>query len=146
MKGRVSVRKKNNVKYFDMNKKQGFTLIEMLVVVAIIGLLSSVVVVGLGSARSKARDAKRIADVQQIMASAEVAYTGGSYPASVTAPSTPQSGELYFQDTTNTNTVFRAGACLENAENATGNITACPTGMTCATGQRTNYYCKSTSQ
>lgn len=129
-----------------MKNRKGFTLIEMLVVVAIIGLLSSVVVVGLGGARSKARDAKRISDILQMMSAAEVGYTGGAYPTSVTAPSAPQSGETYLQDTTNSNTVFRVGACLENAENATGNTVACPSGMVCSTGQRVNYYCKSTAQ
>ncbi len=47
-------------------KKQGFTLIELLVVVAIIGVLSSVVLTSLNSARGKARDARRLSDVQQI--------------------------------------------------------------------------------
>lgn len=46
--------------------KRGFTLIELLVVISIIGLLSSVVLSSVNSARAKARDAKRYSDVRQI--------------------------------------------------------------------------------
>lgn len=63
-----------------MNKK-GFTLIELLIVVAIIGLLSTLAVVSLGSARVKARDSKRLSDLKQIQTALELYYTDqNSYP------------------------------------------------------------------
>jgi len=62
-------------------KNAGFTLIELLVVIAIIGLLSSVVLASLNSARKKSRDARRISDLKQIQTALEFYYdTNGSYP------------------------------------------------------------------
>lgn len=55
-----------------MKNKKGFTLIELLVVIAIIGLLSTLAVVSLNSARGKARDAKRISDVRQMATILEI--------------------------------------------------------------------------
>lgn len=48
------------------DRNKGFTLIELLVVIAIIGLLSSIVTASLSTARSKARDAKRVAETRSI--------------------------------------------------------------------------------
>ena len=61
--------------------KAGFTLMEILLVIAIIGLLAAIVMVGLSGARSKARDAKRLTDLQTIASTLEFYYDStGHYP------------------------------------------------------------------
>ncbi len=65
-----------------MKKSKGFTLIELLVVIAIIGILATIVLVSLNSARQKARDTRRIGDVRQVALALEMYYDDNSaYPA-----------------------------------------------------------------
>lgn len=71
--------KSNHKNYF---RTAGFTLIELLVVIAIIGLLASVVLLSLNSARAKSRDAKRLADAKLMASSMELYFNdSGTYPA-----------------------------------------------------------------
>lgn len=70
-------------------RRRGFTLIEILIVVAIIAILSSVVLVGLGPTRRLGRDSKRIADLKQVQQGLELYNLKcGYYPGTAQA-STP---------------------------------------------------------
>ena len=66
-------------------KRKGFTLIEMLIVVAIVGILASVVLIGLGPTQRSGRDARRLADLKQVQTGLELYYQkNGSYPNTTT--------------------------------------------------------------
>lgn len=63
--------------------KKGFTLIELLVVIAIIGILASIVLASLNTARKKSRDARRVADIKEIQLALELYFDAiKSYPLS----------------------------------------------------------------
>jgi len=71
---------KPRMKRFFTNKmSKGFTLIELLIVIFIIGLLATTAMISLNSARVKARDTKRKADLKQISKALDLYYDTYNY-------------------------------------------------------------------
>ena len=91
--------------------QKGFTLIELLVVIAIIGILSSVVLTSLSTARAKAADTAIRADLKAVTTSASIEYTdlGNSYNTG-----TDIAGEDCSALTNQTDNIFR-NTSIQNA-------------------------------
>lgn len=67
---------------FTIHRNKGFTLIELLVVISIIGILASVVLASLSTARVKAQDSKRISELIQLTNALELyRLDKGTYPS-----------------------------------------------------------------
>jgi len=122
-----------------IQRDRGFTLIELLVVIAIIGILSSVVLASLNSARKKGRDARRISDIKQLQLALELYYDNNSseYPDALASlaptyisviPADPQGGAYLYDNLTSANAAcsvsgqvcssYVIGATLEDTANA----------------------------
>lgn len=119
---------------------RGFTLIELLVVIAIIGILASVVLASLNTARQKARDVRRISDLNQVKLALELYYDANSYVYPVgtggyvaalavlqsggyipVLPDDPLGGTNHYRYCRLTTTTYQMAALLEAANPALNN-------------------------
>jgi type II secretion system protein G len=68
---------------------RGFTLVELMVVIAIIALLTGIIITNLTASKGKGRDAKRISDVGQIQLALELFFDRCKiYPPTITPGAT----------------------------------------------------------
>ncbi len=67
-----------------MKTKKGFTLIELMVVIAIIAILSTIIIASLGKAKAKSRDAKRVSDIANLQVTLELYFDKcNAFPATL---------------------------------------------------------------
>lgn len=84
--------------------KSGFTIVEIMIVVLVIGILASIVIVSYNQVQARSRDSKRKADVSNMIKALEIYYgDNGSYPIASTTNSSVGS-IWYSSDTTSWNT------------------------------------------
>jgi prepilin-type N-terminal cleavage/methylation domain-containing protein len=75
------------IKSHNLRRQSGFTIVELLIVIVVIGILAALVLNSFSGVQSKARDTERTTDVKAISTQLEAYYNGlgnGSYPDSVT--------------------------------------------------------------
>ena len=138
------------------NKKTGgFTLVEILVVIAIMGVLMTIIIASIANARAKSRDNKRISDLKEIQLALEQYYDQTNnypsapftsatnlYPYLPSMPTDPNTSQYYSYDFSQTTTTFCLGTLLEVTPASTQtDEKACPFSSTYfPTPSPTNFY------
>lgn len=131
-----------------MKKNKGFTLFELLVTISIIAVLTAVAVVSFGGMTKKARDSRRMADLEKIRIALESArQVGTTYPTSLTTlvtngflqqvPTDPKSSGAYIY-TRSTEYTYRICTFVEESSSISSDVSGC-SGMPAGVGF-TGYY------
>jgi len=134
-------------------RRKGFTLLEILIVVALIGILVSIGVVSYGAAQKRSRDSRRRADMHAVQnAMEQYNADNGAYPATASPacdpgstyfpggiPADPKIGQSYTIACSTAAGVSTYCACgLLEGSATSGNATAVGTPCAYGSGQ---YYC-----
>jgi type II secretion system protein G len=136
-----------------LKKQGGFTLLELLIVIVIIGILALLIIPNITSAPKKARDTKRKTDITTVRKGLEEYFvnnnvypaalsdlTTGSAPIIGTLPADPKNtgAFVYTYSPANTNTTYTLTACLENDQDKGANTIAAVSPCTTRTFQVVN--------
>jgi prepilin-type N-terminal cleavage/methylation domain-containing protein len=132
-----------------MVKKNGFTLIELMVALTIVGVLAGLALVSYQGAKKSARDGERKADLEQIRSALEMCYADiGSYPVSIYndiscgspvktylsgTPKDPATQDAYYYSRPAVSS-YSLCAYLE-----TGGVSGSCGGASCGSGRTCNY-------
>jgi len=131
-----------------IKNKTGFTLFELLVSISIIGILVAIASISYSAAQKKARDSRRMEDMNGIQKAAEMYYSANSYayPAALsvlspnylqTVPSDPKGVTPYVY--TPTASGYCACAAMEGVSSGNSSDNACTFGSG-------NFYCVKSQQ
>ena len=136
-----------------LKKEGGFTLLELLIVIVIIGILALLIIPNITSAPKKARDTKRKTDITTLRKGLEEYFvnnnaypaqlsdlTTGSAPIVKTMPTDPKNASPYVYTYTpaNSNTTYTLTACLENDQDNGDHVIAPVSPCTTKTFQLVN--------